>query len=104
MGGFVLDYSRLGPNAIPGQRKRFILTAAGALKLADLEQDMIPDIDPDQIRDKGKADASFKSLAWIQALWFVTQAIVRLGTGYPLSVLEITTFARALCCLAVYCL
>jgi hypothetical protein len=103
MGGFSMDYSALGPNAFPGHLTRLTLTSAAILKLAENEPVIIPDIDADHILDKSKANIFAKIIVCVQASWFIVQIIGRLSTGYALSLLEITTFAHALCCLVVYC-
>ncbi|KAF2832754.1 hypothetical protein CC86DRAFT_452155 [Ophiobolus disseminans] len=103
MGGFVLDCSALGPDTFPGRRTRFTLTTAAVLKLAETEPSMIPDIDVEQICDKSKASNFIKFVVCTQATWFIVQVLGRLSTHCALSLLEVNTFAHALCCLAIYC-
>jgi hypothetical protein len=102
MGGFVLDCGTPGPNKFPTQDTRFTLTSAALLKLARKDPDLIPDSNPEDISDESKADAVAKVIVCVQAFWFVIQVVGRLATGYAISLLEITTFAHALCCLVVY--
>ncbi|KAH7341153.1 hypothetical protein BKA66DRAFT_44533 [Pyrenochaeta sp. MPI-SDFR-AT-0127] len=102
MGGFAFDTSKLLNNFLPEGRTRLTLTPIALRKLASYEPDLIPDISSEQIREKSKADCFAKSIACLQALWFIMQVIGRLAAKYPISLLEMNTFLHALCCLAIY--
>jgi len=66
--------------------------------------DLLPGISETQIRDKSKASGLAKTLVCIQAAWFCMQCIVRLTQGLTISLLELNTFAHALCAFIVYIL
>lgn len=104
MGGFAVDTSATPCNFLPENRTRLTLTAKGLCKLAIHEPDLIPDISQNSITDKSKANELAKAVVCLQALWFCIQIFARLCSSLPISVLELNTFAHALCCLAVYLL
>ncbi|KAL8685371.1 MAG: hypothetical protein Q9218_007803, partial [Villophora microphyllina] len=58
----------------------------------------------EKIDGKQKVDQLAKSLIIIQALWFCIQFIVRISQSLPVSLLELNTFAHALCALFIYIL
>lgn len=63
----------------------------------------LPDISEEDIKDKSKADGLTKTIVCIQATWFIVQCIVRLTTtGSSISLLELNTFAHAICALLIY--
>lgn len=105
MGGFVFDNSR-APEKIPLPRgcQRITLTTLGLVELAKLQPDLIPDVSEGQIRDKSKTNPLAKTLTCLQALWFCAQVLSRLGQHLAVSLLELNTFAHALCALVVYLL
>lgn len=65
-------------------------------------QEMVPRISAQTIKDKSKANGLAKGLICIQALWFCAQFVTRLSQRLPISLLELNTFAHALCALLVY--
>lgn len=66
--------------------------------------DLLPNISEKTILDKSKADWFSKAVALGQASWFCLNCIARLTEGLPVSLLEVTTFAHALCALLTYIL
>ncbi|KUJ21660.1 uncharacterized protein LY89DRAFT_664837 [Mollisia scopiformis] len=99
MGGFCFDTSNAESNFLTGNRTRVTLTKIGVCTLADLAPELLPDISEEQIQDKSKADGLGKALACFQAFWFCTECISRLATGLSITLLELNTFAHALCAL-----
>ena len=102
MGGFAFDTHKSRINYLPYRRTRLTLTPHALRKLAEYEPDLIPDISKEDIDDKSKADWFAKSLACIQACWFIVQFVGRLAGSLPISLLEMNTFLHALCCLIIY--
>ena len=102
MGGFTFEADDSQANFIPYQRTRLTLTPRALRKLAIVEPMLIPDISERTIRDKSKANWLAKSLACLQACWFITQVVGRAATSAPISLLEMNTFLHALCCLIIY--
>lgn len=103
MGGFAFDNSHARDKIpFPDGRQRLILTVSGLVMLAKARPDMIPDISEDQIRDKSKTNALAKMMTIIQALWFCAQVLTRMGEGMAVSLLELNTFAHALCALVIF--
>lgn len=102
MGGFVFETDSSQMNFMPKGYTRLTLTPLALKKLADLDPMIIPDLSERAIRDRGKADWIAKTLACLQAVWFIIQVIGRAVTSAPISLLEMTAFLHALCCLVVY--
>ncbi|KAH7384001.1 hypothetical protein BKA66DRAFT_90039 [Pyrenochaeta sp. MPI-SDFR-AT-0127] len=100
MGGIAIDVNGSEP-FIPSTNPPK-LTEEGIYLLLKLEPDLLPDITEDEIKDKSKGDWLTKSLAMIQATWFCVSCFVRLGQKLPMSLLELNTFAHAMCTIIVY--
>ncbi|KAM7187470.1 hypothetical protein V8F33_011210 [Rhypophila sp. PSN 637] len=62
----------------------------------------LPDISKESILDKSKADALAKALVITQATWMILQCVMRLANKLPLTTLELTTLAHAICALLTY--
>jgi hypothetical protein len=105
-GGFAFDTTDLPEHEkfLPGLRDRVLLTPEGLLALAKDDPTLIPDIPTAFINDKSKLNAAAKALVFIQAAWFVVETVVRLCQRLPVSLLELNTFAHALCALLIYVL
>ena len=109
MGGFVLDVSKDKQQRLwPRQIDRLTLGSRAVLACLISQdkglRDVLPYLSEDEIWDRSKANGLAKTIVCIQALWFCTQCIVRLAQGIPISLLELNTFAHALCALLVYIL
>lgn len=105
MGGFALDISDKRLQFLEDEGyKQFTLTKHGFFWVADNEIDLIPDLSKTDIQDKSKANGLAKTLVCLQAIWFCIQCIVRLTQGLTISLLELNTFAYALCTLLIYVL
>lgn len=104
MGGFQFDTSDRSAALLPENdpRTRLCIEPTGLILLAVCDSELIPDISVQQIRDKSKADSLTKTLVCLQAVWFCVQCFSRLAYGLPLSLLELNTFAHALCALITY--
>lgn len=89
---------------VPDMPARSVLRDEGFLAFAGQHFDLFPDISENEIRDKSKASALAKTLVCIQAGWFCVQCIARLSQGLAISLLELNTFAHAICALLVYLL
>jgi len=100
MGGFVIDMRNLPRDFIPGSPQFQTLSPDGLLLLATckpgLVQGLLNTMPAENILDKGKADGLKKFLICVQATWFLTSTVFRLARGYPIAILELNTFARAL--------
>ena len=102
MGGISIDSSDVEP-FIPNSQ-RSTLTANGVSLLLKHEPQLLPDISEEEVKDKSKGSSFTKLVAFIQAAWFCFACIVRLAQRLPASLLELNTFAHALCTLIVYIL
>ena len=89
---------------LPGNPSRLILTPAAIRFLANTEPALIPDISKEQIHDKSKASGLAKALVCMQASWFCIQCLARLANDMAISLLELNTFAHAMCTLLIYLL
>ncbi|PSR77220.1 hypothetical protein PHLCEN_2v8000, partial [Hermanssonia centrifuga] len=103
MGGYAFDASGESP-FLPGRYTQAVLTVHGVTWLMENDPSLIPDLSADMIMDKSKADALAKALLLIQALWFCMNCLSRLAQRLPLSLLEVTTVAHALCTFITYLL
>ena len=102
MGGFVFDTDDADyPPYIPGS-PRLILTAHGVAKLA--EHSRLPNVPETMIADKSRADFVAKLLATLQASWFLVQCVARWKEHMTMTLLELHTFAHAICALLMYLL
>lgn len=99
MGGFVY----YGPDKY-GNISRCVVSSDGIKRLLEYKPELIPDISEDEIRDKSKADGLAKAILFIQVGWFCINCLSRLIQHLPLTLLEVSTFAHALCSLSVYIL
>lgn len=104
MGGFALDISDNDPTFLPLSKGRTRVTLLpDALEyLAQYRPDLIPDISADYIRDKSKANQLAKALVCVQAFYFCLHLASRLCFGLGVTLIEMNTFAHAICALAVY--
>ncbi|KAE9392714.1 hypothetical protein BT96DRAFT_830269, partial [Gymnopus androsaceus JB14] len=101
MGGFVFDTTG-GEPFLPGSKVRTTLTPEGVAFLMRHSPELIPHLTKEQILDKSKADGLSKTLVCLQAGWFCLQCIARVAQRLPISLLELTTVAHALCMLVAY--
>ncbi|KAH6714664.1 hypothetical protein BKA61DRAFT_481402 [Leptodontidium sp. MPI-SDFR-AT-0119] len=101
MGGFALDprgdFDR--PFNDSKMYKQLIVTPARIVFLAKYCPDAIPNISVNQINDQSKANGLAKLLICLQATWFCVQCITRLAFNISISLLELNTFAHAICAL-----
>ena len=109
MGGYVFDISKDNrPRIWPQKVDRLtpsVMSILNCLTSRDKElRQVVPFISEGEIWDKSKANSLAKSIVCIQAIWFCAQCVARLGQGMPVSLLELNTFAHAICALLVYVL
>ncbi|KAK3619489.1 hypothetical protein LTR56_023990 [Elasticomyces elasticus] len=102
MGGFAIDLAAFDENIVPGKPERLRLTVDGVKLLANVDSTLLPDISREAIQDKSKASPLAKTIVCLQALWFCVQCITRLVQGLSISLLELNTFAHALCAFVIY--
>ena len=70
--------------------------------LLDEQAITIPLVSHKAIQDKSKADSLLKAIVCLQAMWFCLQFIIRLAQQLSVSLLELNTFAHAICALLIY--
>ncbi|KAK3348963.1 hypothetical protein B0T25DRAFT_481303 [Lasiosphaeria hispida] len=106
MGGFAFDTRYIGDGRefLPGGRSRVTLTSKGIIALLKVAPRLMPDVSVGEIRDKSKASSLAKTIVTLQASWFVVQCISRMAFGMTVSLLELNTFAHAVCALIAYLL
>ncbi|KAK4459546.1 hypothetical protein QBC42DRAFT_274255 [Cladorrhinum samala] len=103
MGGFAFsNESPLGDWVTLDGWKRLTLTSLGIFELVKHKPELLPDLSVADIQDKSKASGLAKTIVIMQASWFMVQCLSRMGTGMTISVLELNTFAHALCALVAY--
>jgi hypothetical protein len=102
MGGFAIDTSAFQENFIPGRPARLCLTARAVRFLAERDISLLPDVASSTIQDKSKANGLAKLLVCAQALWFCLQCVSRVIQGLSITLLELNTFAHALCAFLIY--
>ncbi|KAL8960938.1 MAG: hypothetical protein Q9183_005380, partial [Haloplaca sp. 2 TL-2023] len=109
MGGYAFDVSKDGkPRIWPRGTDRLTsgpIPILSCLISQDKDlRDVLPYLSEEEIWDKSKANGLAKTIVCIQASWFCIQCIARLGQHLPVSLLELNTFAHAICALLVYVL
>jgi hypothetical protein len=102
MGGIAMDPSGSDPFIPSSQRST--LTAKGISLLLRHEPQLLPDISEEDVKDKSKGSSFTKFAACIQATWFCLSCVARISRRLPISLLEVNTFAHALCTVIVYIL
>ncbi|KAL8940610.1 MAG: hypothetical protein Q9216_002723 [Gyalolechia sp. 2 TL-2023] len=95
MGGYVFDVSKdKRPRIWPRNSDRLtpnVMAVLGCLNSQDKDlKEVIPFVSEDEI--------------WDKTAWFCAQCIARIAQGMPVSLLELNTFAHAVCALLVYIL
>lgn len=104
MGGFAVDTSEGEEVWLPNGSHRATFTPSGLRFLARRELRFLPNISKEDIEDKSKANQLAKTVICIQAVWFCVQCIARLVSKLSISLLELNTFAHAICTLLIYIL
>ncbi|MCJ1477821.1 hypothetical protein MMC13_006494 [Lambiella insularis] len=109
MGGYSLDVSMdPQPRIWPEKVDRLTLSPKGVLACLGSQDNELRELPPflskDEIWDKSKANNLAKAIVCIQAVWFCAQVVRGLVPGMSISLLELNTFAHALCALLVYLL
>jgi hypothetical protein len=99
MGGIAMDPS--SSDSFVPLSQRATLTANGILLLLKHEPQLLPDISEEEVKDKSRGSSLTKSAACIQASWFCLSCIARISRKLSLSLLELNTFAHALCTVIV---
>ena len=103
MGGFAFkSETTSGFRILPSGKDAVYVNAEGLRVLAETHPNAIPDLSAAEIMDKSKANGLAKTLVCLQAAWFCLQCIGRLAHGLPIALLELTTFAHALCALIMF--
>ena len=100
MGGFAVDTPE--PISVFGEETRFVLNPKGISYVMEHYPHLIPDISATSLKDRSKADGIAKALLVCQVLYFCASCVLRAVEVLPLSLLEITTLAHALCALLTY--
>ncbi|KZT25944.1 hypothetical protein NEOLEDRAFT_1147670 [Neolentinus lepideus HHB14362 ss-1] len=106
MGGYTFDFPLAddanGEPFLPGGETRVSITSHGIRFLLQYHPDLIPDISEDSISDRSKADSLAKTILLGQVVRFCLNCISRGIQGLPLSLLEVSTVAHAICTLFTY--
>lgn len=100
MGGFAFDTQ--DPISVFGDETRFVLTPDGVSLIMKHFPHLIPDISARSLQDRSKAGGMAKALLVVQVLYFCVSCALRKVEGLPLSLLEISTLAHALCAILTY--
>ena len=98
MGGFVFEPS----TPILGSHSRFTLTDDGVLFLLEHAPELIPDLSEASILNRSRSDDLGKALLIIQLLYFCISCAARWDQSLPLSLLEVSTLAHAMCAVTTY--
>ena len=98
MGGFVFETSTptFGPHS------RFALTGDGVLFLLEHAPELISDISETSILNRSRSDGLGKALLIVQLFYFCISCAARWAQSLPLTLLEVSTLAHAICAVATY--
>ena len=104
MGGFVLQdpHEESDDSYLPAWQSSGVLTPDGVRFLMEHEPALVPDLPLHDIMERSKADSLAKALLIWQILWFCLSCINRATHHLPLSLLEVSTIAHAVCALLTY--
>jgi hypothetical protein len=107
MGGLVVDMSLDVERVWPSSCNMLTITPACFEEC--FEKEGFRDIDLSfmtraRIEARQKVDGLAKLLVIVQALWFCINFVARIAQAMPVSLLELNTFAHALCALFIYML
>ena len=98
MGGFVFETS----TPIFGPHTRFTLTSSGVRFLMEHAPELVPDLSDASILNRSQSDSLGKALLIIQLLYFCISCAARWAQSLPLTLLEVSTLAHAICAVATY--
>jgi len=104
MGGFAIPAikNRRSPNMTFLSTLRWTIEYYDFPYLLENTPDLVPDLPETAITDRAGADGLRKALLVFQVLSFFLNFAVRWAHGLELSLLEVSTASRGLCCLATY--
>ncbi|KAJ3755859.1 hypothetical protein EV360DRAFT_48979 [Lentinula raphanica] len=106
MGGFVFDTkSEDGIKSfLPESYKsgHAVITPEGIQFLLEHKPELLPDLSIEEISDRNKGNSISKSVLVVQVSFFLIDCIARKAQGLPITLLEVTTVAHALCSLLAY--
>jgi len=100
MGSYYIDLDVPGEPSGKPHPKRLYLTASGVFASVKTGKLSLPP--KEMIAERSKSDALAKTLVCLQAGYIIVQCISRLGSGLPLTFLEINTLGHVLCALIMY--
>jgi hypothetical protein len=104
MGGYAKDDSDADQKFMPENKPRVTLTGKYPEWMIRNNICLLPDLSESQICDNSKANGLAKMLVCTQAIWFCAQCIVRSSQSLTICLLELNTFAHAVCALLIYLL
>lgn len=105
MGGFVVDLhppNKTTAGVVPPRPQTTTLTSYGFLKYLDEGYIHRSTFLKESINDKSQSSAISKSLAGLQAMWFMVQCVSRWSVGLTLTLLEIHVAIQVLCTAVLY--
>ena len=106
MGGFAIVPAEKNSSGYhmftPHYFKCLTITPDGLQFLANLDIELVPNTSESEIQDKSNTNGLGKAVVCIQAFWFCIQCVTRLCQGLEISLLELNTFAHAICALLMY--
>lgn len=100
MGGFQMELTGGPGSEGPPTTTNVVLTARGVRFLHHYASTLLAWPSTPDIEDRSKADALGKLLLLMQVLYFCTTCCLRLAQQLPITLLEVSTFARAICAIA----
>ena len=99
MGGFVFETS----SPILPFPSRFKLTREGAIFLIKYAPELLSDLSEASILNRSRSDGFGKAILILQLLYFCISCISRWAQSLPVTLLEVSTFAHAICAIATCC-
>lgn len=106
MGGYAFEFSEIESKGkepfLPVTARRMTITPEGIRFILTHEPDLIPDIPVEAIEDRSNTDSLSKTILLVQVVWFCVSCVSRGIQNLPLSLLEVSTVAHAICTLFTY--
>ncbi|KIY48199.1 hypothetical protein FISHEDRAFT_43651 [Fistulina hepatica ATCC 64428] len=95
MGGYAFDFPEV-------KEADSVISPYGIKFLVNHFPHLLPEVSDDNICDRDQGSSLAKTISLVQLLWFCVNCASRRTQGLPISLLEVTTLAHAICMFVTY--